>query len=97
MRFLIVKMQFIIFLKNNVGLSSSSRYLKIFLLKGTLNYRMSNWNVSYKFETLFNCLIENSLPFFGLFGLFCLFRATPVAYGGSQARVPVRAIAAGLY
>ena len=28
---------------------------------------------------------------------FCLFRATPVAYGGSQARSRIRATAAGLY
>ena len=28
--------------------------------------------------------------------LFCLFRATPAAYGGSQARGPIRAVAAGL-
>ena len=29
--------------------------------------------------------------------LFCLFRAAPMAYGGSQARDPIGAIAAGLY
>ena len=35
--------------------------------------------------------------FLCLFVLFCLlFRATPVAYGGSQARGPTRAIPAGL-
>ena len=28
---------------------------------------------------------------------FCLFRATPVAYGGSQARGPIGAVAAGLH
>ena len=27
---------------------------------------------------------------------FCLFRATPAAYGGSQARGPIRAVGAGL-
>ena len=31
------------------------------------------------------------------FGLFCLFRATPVAYGGSQARGRIGAIAGGLH
>ena len=31
-----------------------------------------------------------------LFFIFCLFRAAPVAYGGSQTRGPVGAIAAGL-
>ena len=29
--------------------------------------------------------------------LFCLFRAAPATYGGSQARGPIRAIAAGLH
>ena len=28
---------------------------------------------------------------------FCIFRAAPMAYGGSQARGPIRAIAAGLH
>ena len=28
---------------------------------------------------------------------FCLFRATPVAYGGFQARGPIQAVAAGLH
>ena len=31
------------------------------------------------------------------FFLFCLFKATPMAYGGSQARGPVGAAAAGLH
>ena len=31
------------------------------------------------------------------FFFFCLFGATPTAYGGSQARVPIRAVAAGLH
>ena len=30
------------------------------------------------------------------FGLFCLFRAVPMACGGSQARGPIRTVAAGL-
>ena len=29
--------------------------------------------------------------------LFCLFRAVPEGYGGSQARRPLRAVAAGLH
>ena len=29
--------------------------------------------------------------------IYCLFRATPVAYGGSQARGPIGAVAAGLH
>ena len=35
--------------------------------------------------------------FIDLFILFLLFRATPVAYGNSQARGQIRAIAAGLH
>ena len=34
--------------------------------------------------------------FFSFF-VFCLFRAPPTAYGGSQARDPIRATAAGLH
>ena len=36
------------------------------------------------------------LNFFFFFLVFCLFRATPVAYGGSQTRGLIRAVAAGL-
>ena len=35
--------------------------------------------------------------FFGGGGAFCLFRAAPAAYGGSQARGLVGAVAAGLH
>ena len=40
-----------------------------------------------------------SFPFFGglLFFVFCLFRAIPMAQGGSQARGRIGAAAAGLY
>ena len=31
------------------------------------------------------------------FSVFCLFRDTPTAYGGSQARGPIGAVAAGLH
>ena len=33
---------------------------------------------------------------FGLVFIFCPFRASPTAYGGSQARALIRAVAAGL-
>ena len=33
---------------------------------------------------------------FSLFVYVCLFKATPVAYGGSQARGTIRAVATGL-
>ena len=35
--------------------------------------------------------------FFFYFFIFWLFKAAPTAYGGSQARVPIRATAAGLH
>ena len=38
-----------------------------------------------------------TFSFFLSFLSFCLFRAAPVAYGGSQARGPIGAIAAGLH
>ena len=39
---------------------------------------------------------QREFPFIFLFFIFCLFRDTPVAYGGSQARGPIGAVAAGL-
>ena len=36
------------------------------------------------------------MPFIYLFGLFAFSRATPVAYGVSQARRPIGAVVAGL-
>lgn len=54
------KMQLNIFFKNNLVVASSSSYLKIYLLKGMLNYKMSDCYVSYIYETLFNYLFENS-------------------------------------
>ena len=36
-------------------------------------------------------------PFFKIFFFFLLFRATPMACGGSQARGGIRGTAAGLY
>ena len=44
--------------------------------------------VGYLFMYLFICLF---------FLVFCLFRATPAAYGGSQARGPIGATAASLH
>ena len=61
MRFIITKMQLNIFFKNNLVVSSSSSYLKIYLLKGILNYKVADCYVSYIYETLLNHLIENSL------------------------------------
>ena len=44
--------------------------------------------------------IEIHIPFlffFFFFFFFCFFRATPAAYGGFQARGPIRDTAVGLY
>ena len=45
---------------------------------------------------VFPCTISCHFIFLLLL-LLCLFRAIPVAYGGSQARGPIRAVAAGLH
>ena len=45
----------------------------------------------------FNLIWGWSIFFFFFFWPFCLFRATPAVYGGSQARGPIGAVAAGLH
>ena len=45
---------------------------------------------------LFVCLVGWFLFIFHFFKIFCLYRAAPEAYGGSQGRGPVRAVAASL-
>ena len=50
--------------------------------------------ITYKFFLMSN-FIKNNLRIF--FFLFCLFRAAPTTYGGSQARGLIRAVAAGLW
>ena len=42
-------------------------------------------------------ITESFFFFFFFFFFFCLFRAAYTAYGGSQARGPIGAVAAGLY
>ena len=42
------------------------------------------------------CAIQKDLITYPLF-FFCLFRATPTAYGGCQARGRIGAVAAGLH
>ena len=41
-------------------------------------------------------LIYQLITFFFFFGLFAISRAVPTAYGGSQARGPIGAVASGL-
>ena len=47
-------------------------------------------------EVFCGCLFSLVGLFIYLF-IYCLFRAAPVAYGGSLARGPFRAVAAGLH
>ena len=44
-----------------------------------------------------DCLLEGLYFLFFFFCLFAFSRTTPAAYGGSQARSPIRAAAAGLH
>ena len=39
---------------------------------------------------------KKQILFYLLFWCFCLFKFAPMAYGGSQARGPIRAVAAAL-
>ena len=50
------------------------------------NVRVKNW-----FSNFEKIVLNNCIEF-----LFCLFRAEPTAYGGSQARGLIGAVAAGL-
>ena len=49
------------------------------------------------FTILNFCIFQHYLKQIGTFFSFCLFRATPEAYGGSQARGLIRAVAASLH
>ena len=53
-------------------------------------YKILKLKIKYLFRYLFFCFC---LSFFFL----CLFRAAPAAYGGSQAKGPIRAVANGLH
>ena len=52
-----------------------------------LNQIITKVDVSHK---------SSDLEILDFFFVFCPFRATPVAYGSSQARGPIRPVAAGL-
>ena len=41
-------------------------------------------------------MVTRGVLVFCFLGFFCLFRASPTAYGASQAKGPIRAVAAGL-
>ena len=52
-------------------------------------------SVLFKIIYTFNAILIKMLP--GFFVCVCLFRAAPMAYGGSQARGLIRATVAGLH
>ena len=58
-----------------------------------LNYMFSH--LVYNSQIYLSSYLSISLHIY--FCCCCLFRATPIPYGGSQARGPIRAIAAGLH
>ena len=71
-----------------------------------INNAAMNTAVHYLFELVFLFLFLNTfsgvellghMGFWGLFFFFCIFKAAPVAYGGSQARGPIGAVATGLH
>ena len=63
-------------------------YSQLLIQKANVNARLlSEENQKKKIKPCFFCL----------FFSFSLFRATPTAYGGSQARGPIGATAAGLF
>ena len=80
--------------------------VQMFYLRRYLNASFPPLHTYY--DTEFNCSapsVANLLNFFLLvfayvgkfFFVFCLFRATPAAYGGSQAKGPIGAAASGLH
>ena len=63
------------------------------MLQGETTIKLEKWNLDPSMlapESMFLLIIY-------LFIYFCLFRATPMAYGDSQARGQIRAVAAGLH
>ena len=60
-------------------------------------YAMASWKMMRGFCCSFflSFFLSLFLPFFLFF--LCLFRATPMAHGSSQARGPIGATAAGLH
>ena len=61
------------------------------------NVKSAFRNTALNSSLRLNCTyILYCLGFFPVLFLFCLFMATPMAYGGSQARGRIRAVASGL-
>ena len=52
--------------------------------------------VYYRILNIVLCAIQQDLVYLGIFFFFNLFRAAPVAYGGSQARGRMGTVTAGL-
>ena len=67
---------------------------------GSIDYKSYLWTKLHNEHTgTCRCILfmNRRYVFFLCFVLFCLFRAAPVACGGSQARGRIGAVAAGLY
>ena len=69
----------------------------LIILNGNFFFYLQIWALSFPSSPfrLLSQIISLSLSFFFFF-VFCPFRATPAAYGGSQARGLIQAIAASL-
>ena len=65
-------------------------------MMSTLKKHLSIRGMWGKFRFFKKVIFEQRFVFFVLF-CFCLFRAVPEAYGGSQARGLIRAVAVGLH
>ena len=77
------------FLFNHQGLSIRDPQMSIYYLPKCMKIQAGAWDLLKK--------KKNPCKWFFFGGVFCLFRAVPVVYGGSQARGWIRAVAAGLY
>ena len=79
------------------GITRTGRWLCLPLSTSAM-CAILQWKVPQKDQRCAPSCWKFLLPllFIYLFIYFCLFRATPMAYGGSQARGPIRAVAAGL-
>ena len=61
------------------------------------DYKDSSMSIKASGKKEMEVKTEQILSFYSLFLFFVFSGATPAAYGGSQARGPIRAIAAGLH
>ena len=76
--------------------SQEAALCELFWKERDLNLQGSNAVLRLIFMPYINDLFKEVIFIF-IYLFVCLFRATPVAYGGFQARDRIRAIAAGLH